>query len=96
VKGDSTASSDVNAYGIFSNAGTADTINVSGGITAIAQLSNTVTATSVSGNAVATATSDAVGLSGYNVSIIGSGSLNASATSNSQSLASSVAGRAGA
>jgi hypothetical protein len=55
-----------------------------------------VTATSVSGNAVATATSDAVGLSGYNVSIIGSGTLNASATSNSQSLASSVAGRVGA
>jgi hypothetical protein len=96
VKGDSTASSDVNAYGIFSNAGTADTINVSGGISAIAQLSNTVTATSVAGNAIASATSDAVGLSGYNVTIIGSGTLNASATSNSQSIASSVGGRAGA
>jgi hypothetical protein len=82
----------VNAYGILGNG--SDTISVNGGITAIAQLSNTVTATSVSGNAVATATSDAVGLSGYNVSIIGSGTLNASATSNSQSLASSVAGRA--
>jgi hypothetical protein len=96
VKGDSTASSDVNAYGIFSNAGTADTINVSGGISAIAQLSNTVTATSVAGNAIASATSDAVGLSGYNVTIIGTGTLNASATSNSQSIASSVGGRAGA
>jgi hypothetical protein len=93
VKGDSTAISDVNAYGILGNG--SDTISVNGGITAIAQLSNTVTATSVSGNAVATATSDAVGLSGYNVSIIGSGTLNASATSNSQSLASSVAGRVG-
>jgi hypothetical protein len=94
VKGDSTAISDVNAYGILGNG--SDTISVNGGITAIATLSNTVTATSVSGNAVATATSDAVGLSGYNVSIIGSGTLNASATSNSQSLASSVAGRVGA
>jgi hypothetical protein len=83
----------VNAYGIFG--GGSDTISVNGGISAIAQLSNTVTATSVSGNAVATAISDAVGLSGYNVSIIGSGTLNASATSNSQSLASSVAGRVG-
>jgi hypothetical protein len=95
VKGDSTASSDVNAFGILGN-GVDDTINISGGISAIAQLSNTVTATSVSGNAVATATSDAVGLSGYNVTIIGSGTLNASAISNSQSLASSVGGRAGA
>ena len=94
VKGDSTAFSNVDAFGILGNG--SDTISVSGGITAIAQLSNTVTATSVSGNAVATATSDAVGLSGYNVQIIGSGTLNASATSNSQSLASSVAGRVGA
>jgi hypothetical protein len=93
VKGDSTASSDVNAYGIF---GTGDTINLSGGISAIAQLSNTVTATSVAGNAIASATSDAVGLSGYNVSIIGSGTLNATAQSSSNSLASSVGGRAGA
>ena len=96
VKGNSTASSDVNAYGILGSGNNSDTISVNGGISAIAQLSNTVTATSVSGNAVATATSDAVGLSGYNVQIIGSGTLNASATSNSQSLASSVAGRAGA
>ena len=94
VKGDSTASSDVNAYGIFGNG--SDTINLSGGISAIAQLSNTVTATSVAGNAIASATSDTVGLSGYNVSIIGSGTLNASAISNSQSVASSVGGRVGA
>jgi hypothetical protein len=94
VKGDSTAFSNVDAFGILGNG--SDTINLSGGISAIAQLSNTVTATSVSGNAIANATSDAVGLSGYNVTIIGSGTLNASATSNSQSLASSVGGRAGA
>jgi len=96
TKGDSIASSDVNAYGIFSDAVNGDTLNVSGGVNAIAQLSNTVTATSVSGNAVATATSDAVGLSGYNVTIIGTGSLNASALSNSSSVASSIGGRASA
>jgi hypothetical protein len=94
VKGDSTAFSNVDAFGILGNG--SDTINLSGGINAIAQLSNTVTATSVAGNAIASATSDAVGLSGYNVTIIGSGTLNATAQSSSNSLASSVGGRAGA
>jgi hypothetical protein len=92
VAGNAYANSDVSSYGIFGSG--ADTINVSGGINAIAQLSNTVTATSVSGNAVATATSDAIGISGYNIHIIGNGTLNASATSSSSSLASSVAGSA--
>ena len=96
IYGDSTASSDVSAQGIFSDAGTADTISVSGGITAIAQLTNNVIANSVYGSATATATGDAVGLSGYHVTIIGSGSLHATALSTSNSIASSVAGHAGA
>jgi hypothetical protein len=91
VAGNATGTSDVSAYGIFGGVN-GDTLSVSGGVSAIAQLSNTVTATSVSGNAVATATSDAVGLSNYNVTIIGNGSLTASASSQASSIATSVAG----
>jgi len=91
VEGVATADSDVSAYGIFGGAA-ANTLDVNGGVTAIAQLTNTVTATSVAGNAVATATSDAIGLSNYNVTIIGSGTLTASAISNASSTASSVGG----
>ena len=93
IKGDAVGISDVNAYGIFSAAGS-DTINVNGGINAIAQLSNSVTATSISGSATATANSDAVALTGYNVTLIGSGSINASASSAYHSLASSTSGAA--
>jgi hypothetical protein len=93
IKGDAVGISDVNAYGLFSTAGS-DTINVNGGINAIAQLSNSVTANSVSGSATATANSDAVALSGYNVTIIGNGSINASASSTYRSLASSTSGAA--
>ena len=91
VAGNATGTSDVSAYGIFGGA-TDNSLTVSGGVSAIAQLSNTVTATSVSGNAVATATSNAVGLSDYNVTIIGNGSLTASASSQASSIATSVAG----
>ena len=77
-QGDATALSDVNAYGIFGD-GT-DTINISGSVSGIAQLSNSVTATSVSGNAIATASSDVVGIQGYNITIIGNGSVTSSAS----------------
>jgi len=85
----------VSAFGIR-DADNDGFITTSGNILAVAQLTNTVTATTVYGNAVASATADAVGLSGYNVTIIGSGQLNASAISNASSLASSVGGNAGA
>ena len=93
VVGNATASSDVNARGIF-DANNDGIITTSGNLTAIAQLANTVTAITVNGAANATATSDAVGLSGYNVTIIGSGTLTASATSLSESTAGSVIGNA--
>jgi hypothetical protein len=95
VYGDANGASTVSAFGIRDE-GNDGFITTSGNILAVAQLTNTVTATTVYGNAVATATADAVGLSGYNVTIIGSGQLNASAISNASSLASSVGGNAGA
>jgi len=95
VAGDATGSSDVNATGILDDNGDG-TISVAGGLQAIAQLSNSVTATTVEGNATATANSDAVGLSGYDVTLVGSGSLTAQALSNSEALAGTVSGRAGA
>jgi hypothetical protein len=91
VAGNAEGISTVNAYGIFGDT-TPNTLTVNGGVTAIAQLSNTVTATTVEGNAVATATSNAIGLSNYNVTIIGGGTLTASAVSNASTNASSVGG----
>jgi hypothetical protein len=67
-----------------------NSLTLSGNLDAIAQLSNTVTASSVTGNATASATSSVVGLSGYDVQILGSGVINASAISNSVVTASSV------
>jgi hypothetical protein len=96
VKGNANGNSDVNVYGIFDTAGNYGTINTSGNVSAIARLTNTVTATSVSGSATAVATSNAVGLSGYDVTIIGSGTLYAGGLAHSTSTASSVAGNASA
>ena len=61
-----------------------------------ATLSNTVTASTVAGAATATAVSNAVGLQGFNVTIIGSGNLVAGASSNTLTTASSNAGNASA
>jgi len=59
-------------------------------------LSNSVTSRTVSGNASATATGDAIGLGGYSINIIGNGAITASADSDSSSFARSVSGRASA
>lgn len=91
VAGDARGDSTTSAYGIFGGAA-GDTLSVSGNVLAQAQLSNTVTATTVSGNAIATATSTAIGLSDYNVTIISGGNLTANAFSNASSNASSVGG----
>jgi hypothetical protein len=95
IKGAATGISNVNVNGILGTIG-GESITTSGNVNAQAILSNTVTASSVSGAATATATSNAVGLSGYNVTIIGSGNLVAGASSTSLSTASSNAGNAGA
>jgi hypothetical protein len=91
VAGDATGTSNVAGYGIFGGA-TGNTLDVSGNVSAIATMSNTVTATTVAGNAIASANTDAVGLSNYTVNIIAGGSLTASASSNASSIASSVGG----
>ena len=94
IAGDSTAVGTVTGYGIFSATPQTGDIVTSGNIQAISNLLNTVVASSVAGTATATATTTAVGLGNYNVTILGSGTLNANATGLAESTASSVAGRA--
>ena len=94
VNGGATGISTVNAAGIFNDdpATAANTLDVNGGVTAIATLSNTVTANTVAGAATATATSNVVGTSGYDINIIAGGTLTASASSNPSAIANSVGG----
>jgi hypothetical protein len=96
VGGDATGSSSVNVNGILSTPGVGNEIVTSGNVNAQATLSNTVTASTVAGAATATAVSNAVGLQGFNVTIIGSGNLVAGASSNTLTTASSNAGNASA
>jgi hypothetical protein len=95
VDGAATGTSSVNVNGILGTAGS-DSIVTSGNVNAQATLANTVTANTVAGAATATATSNAVGLSGYNVTIIGSGNLVAGASSTTLTTASSAGGNASA
>jgi molybdopterin biosynthesis enzyme len=69
-------------------------MTLSGNVAAIAQLSNTVTATSVTGSSVATATSNAVGLNNYDVTIISGGSVTGRADALSRAVASDTTGSA--
>ena len=94
VKGDALAHSDVNAYGIF-DSNEDGFISTSGGISAIAQIFNTVIASTVNGDATATAITDAIGIHGYHVNLNSSGVFRASAESESNSTSSTVNGRAG-
>jgi hypothetical protein len=94
VNGAADAVSNVNVNGILGSAGNA--ITTSGNVNAQATLSNTVVANTVTGAATATAVSNAVGLSGFNVTIIGSGNLIAGANSSSITTASSNNGNASA
>lgn len=94
VKGDALAHSDVNAYGIF-DSNEDGFISTSGGISAIAQIFNTVIASTVNGDATATAITDAIGIHGYHVNLNSSGVFRASAESESSSTSSTVNGRAG-
>jgi hypothetical protein len=97
VAGDALGMSDNKAYGIFGGSiGSADTINLNGNVTAIAQLANTVVASTVAGNAGSAADSASIGLSNYDVAIISSGNMNISAINASKSTASSVAGNVSA
>lgn len=92
--GDTTASSDVNAFGIV-DTDSDGFMSLGGGIAAIAQLSNSVTARTESGNASVTlAAGDALALSGFITSLNGEGILNASALSDTSGRADSVIGNA--
>ena len=87
VTGDSTADSNVKVAGLLGHGNTAV---VDGNVSGIATLSNTVLATTVSGAASATSTSEAIGIGGYNINILKDGVITASAISNSSSTANSV------
>jgi hypothetical protein len=91
VKGAADAVSNVNVNGILGGSAN-NSITTSGNVNAQATLSNTVVASTVSGAANATALGNAVGLQGYNVTIIGSGNVIAGANSSTLSSASSNAG----
>jgi hypothetical protein len=93
VRGSATGVSNVNVNGILGTPGS-DSIVTSGNVTAQATLINTVVARSVSGAATAIATGSVVGLSGYKVTILGSGNIVASASSTTLSTASSSGGAA--
>ena len=93
IKGDAFSTSDTDAYGIY-DADSDGHISLSGNIVAQAVLSNTVVASSINGDASATATGDAIGMGGYSVTINTSGSLTATANSSADTDSSSVWGDA--
>lgn len=90
VTGDVSANSAATAAGIFYQTSNPGSINVNGNINAIAQLSNTVTASTVTGNATATVSNSVVGIGNANITIGESGSITASAVSNSTAIAQSI------
>jgi len=91
VTGPSEATSNVLVGGLIGNAsGPLNTATLSGDVSAIAKLNNTVLATAVTGAATATATGDAVGISGYNIHILGSGTISAQVVSDTSTSASTV------
>ena len=95
VAGDSKATSNSDVYGIFDESGKGN-INLSGNLNAIAQLTHNASTKSVAGKSSSDARGGAIGLSGYEVNLITSGNLVASAFSRSESSASSVSGAASA
>lgn len=90
VNGDATAVGETTAFGILGDG--LGKILLSGNLEAMAALTNTVMAMTTTGNASATANTHVVGLQGYDVQILGSGTLTASALSNTSSFASTVNG----
>jgi len=90
VTGDATANSVATAGGIFYQTNNPGSININGNINAIAELSNTVTASTVTGNATAMVSNSVVGLGNANITIGQSGSITASAVSNSTAIAQSI------
>jgi hypothetical protein len=92
ISGAADGSSEVTATGILGTSAATDSIKLSGNVSAIANLTNTVLATSVTGNATATAVSNAVGMQGYDVTIIGNGSITGTANSMAKTVGSTTNG----
>ncbi len=90
VNGDATAVGETSAFGILGDG--LGKILLSGNLEAMAALTNTVMAMTTTGNATAAAHTQTVGLQGYDVQILGSGTLTASAMSNTSSYAATVNG----
>ena len=93
VAGDSKATSNSDVYGIFDESSKGN-ISLSGNLNAIAQLTNKASSKSVAGQSSSDTGGEAIGLLGYEVNMISSGNLVASAFSSTESNASSVAGAA--
>lgn len=87
VSGDADAISRVAVGGLI---GDGNTASLSGSIDAMASLVNSAFASTVTGSATAIASGDVVGISGYDIHILGSGSIKASVTSETSTIASSV------
>jgi hypothetical protein len=91
VTGNADADGHVNVGALIGNAwGPPHTATLSGDVDAVAKLVNTVTATAVHGSASAHASGDAVGISGYEINIIGSGVISAKVSSDTTTSASTV------
>jgi hypothetical protein len=87
VTGNATTTSDVEVAGLL---GDRNRATVDGNVSGIATVKNDVLATTVSGIASATSNSSAIGIGGYDITILKDGVISASAISNSSATANSV------
>jgi hypothetical protein len=90
--GDAMAESTVNGGGIISDE--ENTLRVNGDIKAVANYSNTVLASTVTGLAVAKAVTNAVGISGYEINVLQSGNIVANVGAGAVANAQNVSGPA--
>lgn len=89
--GDAVGVSNVNGGGII---GDNNVLRVNGNVSAIADYSNTVMATTVTGLAIARALTNAVGISGYQINLLESGNISANVSTSSIANAQNVSGGA--
>ena len=89
--GDAVGVSSVNGGGII---GDNNVLRVNGNVSAIADYSNTVMATTVTGLAIARALTNAVGISGYQINLLESGNISANVSTSSIANAQNVSGGA--
>ena len=89
VNGNADATSDVTGVGMdgFSFG---EEAMINGNINAVADISNTVMASTVTGSATANATGSAVGVQGYNIEMEGNGVITANASTNIVAVASTI------